>query len=154
MDDIIASQLVVPTSSRAAASQLQAMNWLTEISSHINPETGTVVEKYHDRRPAASTALNSIIERKLTLLRKTRMGFFLNHSDLLLMVRCRHCDLDLTRFQVREKGVKKPPPFADTHSGLTLFILALRRATSHWKSESMRTMPLIGITLSSKAKIC
>ena len=70
------------------------------------------------------------MERKLTTLRKTRMEFFLNHSDLLLMMRCRHCDLDLTRFQVQEKGVKKPPPFADTHSGLTLFILALRRAKS------------------------
>ena len=130
MDDIIASQLIVPTSSRSAASQLQTMNWINQISSHINPETGTVVEKYHDRSPAASTALNSIMERKLTTLRKTRMEFFLNHSDLLLMMRCRHCDLDLTRFQVQEKGVKKPPPFADTHSGLTLFILALRRAKS------------------------
>ena len=61
-------------------------------------------EKYHDRRPAASTAITSITERKLTSLRKLRLEFFLSHHDIILMMRCKNGDLDLARFQVREPG--------------------------------------------------
>jgi hypothetical protein len=129
MDVIIAGQLKIPTSSRSSANQLQTMNWLNEVSSQFT-SGGNVNDKYHDRRPAASTAINSIIERKLTSLRKLHLEFFLNHHDIILMMRCKHCDLDLSRFQVREPGIKKAPAFANTRTGLVLCTTAMRRAKS------------------------
>jgi hypothetical protein len=107
---ITAGQLSVPTSSRTAAAQLQAMNWLQSVAPHLTA-SGTVEHKSYDRRPAASTASNSIIDRRLSALRKTRSEFFLNHGDIVLMMRCRHSELDITRFQVKEIGVKKSPAF-------------------------------------------
>ena len=71
----------------ASANQLQTLNWLNEVSSQFTSE-GNVNEKYYDRRPAASTALNSIIEQLLTSLRKLHLEFFLNHHDIILMMRC------------------------------------------------------------------
>ena len=129
MDTIIAGQLKIPTSSRSSATQLQTLNWLNEVSSQFTSE-GNVNEKYYDRRPAASTALNSIIEQLLTSLRKLHLEFFLNHHDIILMMRCKHRDLDLTRFQVQEPGVKKAPAFANTRTGLVLCTTAMRRAKS------------------------
>jgi hypothetical protein len=130
MNSIIANQLVVHASSRSADMQLQTMNWINEVVPQIT-SAGTVNKKYHDRRPAASTALNSIIEHKLSTLRKTRIDFFLTHVDLLLMMRCRHGELKLSRFLAREPGVKKPlDKFPDTRTGLVMFLTAMKRAKS------------------------
>ena len=130
MDSIASNQLVIPVSSRSAAMQLHTMNWMNEVVPQMT-SAGTFNEKYHDRRPAASTALNSVIERKLSTLRKTRIDFFLTHVDLLLMMRCKHGELKLSRFLAREPGVKKPlDKFEDTHTGLVLFLTAMKRAQS------------------------
>jgi hypothetical protein len=110
--------------------QLQTFNWLNEVVPQMT-SAGTVNERYFDRRPAASTALHSILERKLAILRKTRIDFFLTHVDLLLMMRCKHGELKLSRFLAREPGVKKPlAKFEDTRTGLVLFLTAMQRAQS------------------------
>jgi hypothetical protein len=74
--------------------------------------------------------MNSSIERKLTSLRKLHLEFFLNHQDIVIVMRCKHCDLDLARFQVKEPGVKKAPVFPATRTGLALFLTAMQRAKS------------------------
>jgi hypothetical protein len=130
VDHIVAAQLSVPVNSRQAAAQVQTMGWLDSVSVHVNQETGKIKDSVHDRRPAASTAFNMIIERKLSSLRKTRIKFFIRPVDILLMMRCKHGELDLTRFQAQESSATKPPKFENTRTGLTMFVLALRRAKS------------------------
>ena len=64
-------------------------------------------------------------------IKETRQEFYFNERDILRMMRCRHGDIDIGTFQVKEAGgPKKPPPFANSQTGLTLFLLALRRAKS------------------------
>ena len=127
IDNIVASQLTVPVNSRQAAVQTQTMDWLESVSPHVNQDTGKVKDAYYDRRPAASTALNQIIERKITDLRRTKIKFFIRPSDIMLMIRCHHSELDLSRFQAKEAAATKPPTFENTRSGLTMFNFALKR---------------------------
>jgi hypothetical protein len=63
-------------------------------------------------------------------LRKTKIKFFIRPVDILLMMRCRHSELDLTRFQAKESKATKLPVFENTRTGLTMFGIALKRAKS------------------------
>ena len=129
-DNLIAQQISLPVTSRSSSAALLAQNWLTEVSSKLD-DSGAVKSVFADKHAASSRTLNMIIERKLAAIKKGKRGakFYFDHSDLLLFLRGQHGAFDLKRCQVKEKnGPAKPPPFANTQTGLMLFILALTRA--------------------------
>jgi hypothetical protein len=130
LDAQIANQMTLPASSRTTSMTLHYQNWLNTADSKLT-DSGTVNEKFSLISPAASTALNMILEMHMDRIKETRQEFYFNERDILRMMRCRHGDIDIGTFQVKEAdGPKKPPPFANSQTGLTLFLLALRRAKS------------------------
>ena len=137
VDSMTARQLAVPVTSRNSSAQVLTHIWLTDASSKLSPE-GTLLRPFHEKSPAASTALNMIIERKLDEIRRLRTTFYFNHNEVVALLRCQHGALKMERFQVDEststsalnKDGRRPPPFANTQTGLTLYIMAMKRAKS------------------------